>query len=141
MREWVTDREDDEDAVRVISNGVLQHGRALSESVGGKAEPIACMAMENGSFIAGATGRTEFQRLFVSYLWVDSEWRGTGLGAQALHRLEALALERGCRDALIETLDEGVAAWYVRCGYLLIGHVSGYCGPWSRHTLVKPLIP
>jgi GNAT superfamily N-acetyltransferase len=77
--------------------------------------------------------------LFVNYLWVDAQRRGIGLGAEALHRLEALAVERGCVDALIETLDDDVAEWYSRCGYQVIAHVPQYCGPWSRHTLLKTL--
>ncbi|KPB31142.1 GNAt family acetyltransferase [Pseudomonas syringae pv. syringae] len=101
------------------------------------ADPIACMIMENDLLIGGATGRTEFQRLFVSYLWIDAGSRGKGLGAQTLNRLEALAIERGCTDALIETLDDDVARWYARCGYVPIACLPRYCGPWSRHTLLK----
>jgi len=140
MREWLTVRDINADILNAISDGVLQHGRALSEARGGHAESIACALMEEGTLIGGATGRTEFRRLFVNYLWIDAQWRGTGLGTQALHKLEALAVERACVDALIETLDDDVARWYTRCGYRLIAHVPEYCGPWSRHTLLKTLV-
>nr|WP_122423636.1 hypothetical protein [Pseudomonas viridiflava] len=64
----------------------------------------------------------------------------TGLGAEALHKLEALALERGCVDSIIETLDDGVAGWYQRTGYVLIAYIPNYCGPWNRHILLKSLV-
>ncbi|MGN4050714.1 GNAT family N-acetyltransferase [Pseudomonas sp. SM4] len=139
MREWVTGGDIHKDNLQAICDGVIEHGRALSEARGGRAQPIACLVMENGQLVGGATGRTEFRRLFVNYLWVDAQRRGMGLGAEALHRLEALAVERGCVDALIETLDDDVAEWYSRCGYQVIAHVPQYCGPWSRHTLLKTL--
>ncbi|EKN48178.1 MULTISPECIES: hypothetical protein [Pseudomonas syringae group] len=63
----------------------------------------------------------------------------TGLGAEALHKLEALALERGWVDSIIETLDDGVAGWYQRIGYVLIAHIPRYCGPWNRHILLRSL--
>jgi len=140
MREWLTVRDINPDTMKAISDGVLQHGRALSEARGGQAEAIACSLMENGALIGGASGRTEFRRLFVNYLWISAQWRGTRLGTQVLHKLEALAVERACVDALIETLDDDVARWYTRCGYRLIAHVPEYCGPWSRHTLLKVLV-
>jgi GNAT superfamily N-acetyltransferase len=137
MREWLTGAQIADDQIQVIGAGVLHHGRALSEAKGGLAGSIACVVMEHGLVIGGATGRTEFQRLFVSYLWVDVQSRGEGLGAEALHRIETLAVERGCVDALIETLDDDVAKWYARCGYRLIACLPEYCGPWGRHTLLK----
>jgi len=138
MREWATGAGIDETQLRAISDGVIHHGRALPQSLGGQAEPIACAVMEDGKLIGGATGRTEFQRLFVNYLWIDEPWRGTGLGAQALRKLEELAIERGCKDALIETLVDDTAAWYSRCGYELIAHLPRYCGEQtSRYTLLK----
>ncbi|WP_439869929.1 GNAT family N-acetyltransferase [Pseudomonas syringae] len=137
MMKWLTGAQVADDQTRVVADGVLQHGRALSEAKGGMADPIACMIMENDLLIGGATGRTEFQRLFVSYLWIDAGSRGKGLGAQTLHRLEALAIERGCTDALIETLDDDVARWYACCGYVPIACLPRYCGHWSRHTLLK----
>ncbi|WP_163020017.1 GNAT family N-acetyltransferase, partial [Pseudomonas viridiflava] len=101
-----------------MRNGVIDTGRDLSEPLGGNAKAIACALTEDSLLMGGATGRTEFQRLFVNFLWVDQQWRGTGLGAEALHKLEALAIERGCVDSIIETLDDGVASWYQRIGYV-----------------------
>ncbi|KTC25944.1 GCN5 family acetyltransferase [Pseudomonas marginalis ICMP 9505] len=141
MKEWHTTGSLQDSHLRAISEGVIHHGQALSRDKGGYSEPLACVLMENGMLLGGVTGRTEFQRLFVNYLWIDTLWRGQGLAAEALRRLEAAAMDRGCVDALIETLDDDIAQWYERCGYRLIAHLPEYCGPWSRHTFLKSLVP
>lgn len=139
MKVWVTNGDVDGSFLRAIREGVIGVGRDLSQSLGGNAANIACMLSEESLLIGGATGRTEFRRLFVDFLWVDEQWRGAGMGAQVLHKLEALAVERGCVDSIIETLDDGIADWYQRTGYELIAKVTRYCGSWNRHTLVKSL--
>lgn len=141
MKQWQTTRDLDAHYGRAITEGVIHHGQALSRDQGGQSEPLACVLIENETLIGGVTGRTEFQRLFVNYLWTDTPWRGQGVAGEALRRLEAAALDHGCVDALIETLDDDVAQWYQRCGYRLIAHLPAYCGPWSRHTLLKALTP
>lgn len=140
MRQWQTCGIH-EQHLQAVSDGVIKHGQNLSREQGGVAKPIACTVLDDEILIGGVTGRTEFHRLFISYLWVDAAWRGRKLGAELLHRLEALALARGCREALIETLDDGTADWYKRCGYRIVAHLPRYCGPWSRHTLLKTLNP
>ena len=82
------------------------------QAAGGNAQPITCGLHEDGQLIAGATGRTEFRRLYIGYLWVDEAWRGGGIGTEVLRRIEAQALQRGCVDALIETLSDRTADWY-----------------------------
>jgi len=138
-RQWHTTGNIHEKDLRAVSDGVIQHGQNLSRGRGGSADPIACTLMEEDDLVGGVTGRTEFRRLFINYLWVDASWRSQGIGTELLHRLEALALEHGCCDALIETLDDSVAHWYRRCGYRLVAHLPQYCGPWNRHTLLKDL--
>lgn len=140
-KEWRTTGSIHEKDLRAVSDGVIQHGQNLSRGHGGNADPIACTLMDDETLVGGVTGRTEFGRLFINYLWVDAPWRGKGIGTELLHRLEALALEHGCHEALIETLDDSVAHWYKRCGYRLVAHLPQYCGPWNRHTLLKDLKP
>ncbi|HEY4082332.1 MAG TPA: GNAT family N-acetyltransferase [Burkholderiaceae bacterium] len=119
-----------------VSQGVVEYGRA--QAAGGNARPISCGRHdEDGRLIAGATGRTEFRRLFIGYLWVDEAWRGGGIGTETLRRIEAQALQRGCVDALIETLSDRTADWYERLGYVCMSHVHDFVPGFTRHTLIK----
>ena len=137
MQEWIVTHEPTEADLRVVGDGVVRHGRSLAAD--GHARPIACLLRRSGEVIAGATGRTEYERLFVQYLWVTSSLRAQGLGSQALTRLEEAAHLEGCRDSLIETLDEQVFRLYERLGYRELAFVKGYVGPFNRHILLKSL--
>jgi GNAT superfamily N-acetyltransferase len=136
-RLWSIESEPAADDVAVVAGGVLQVGRQAA--AGGDPRPIACFLREDGRVVAGACGRTEFGRLFVEFVWVAEGLRGSGLGSEALGRLERAALGRGCADALIETLSDRVAALYRRLGYVELAVIERYVGPFTKHVLHKPL--
>lgn len=121
----------------VLSDGVIRFGRA--EAKGGNARAIACFLRRKGQIVAGASGRTEFDRLFVSYLWVSEAMRGRGLGTQALLRIEAAARARGAKDSLIETLSDRTADLYRRLGYVTVATIPGYVGRFTKRIFVKDL--
>lgn len=135
---WTLDAHAPEADLQVVSEGVFSHGRAQARD--GNAEPIACLVRDGSRVVAGGSGRTEYRRLFVSHLWVCEDLRRQGLARRILQALELQAVHLGCRDALIETLDDGVAAYYGRLGYRSVAVVAGYVGPFNRHILVKPLV-
>ena len=138
MRTWrITDAPTPEE-LAAVTDGVLTQGRALAAAAGGDARPIACLVSEGAGIVAGASGRTEFNRLFVSFLWVAPQFRSQGLGTEMLARLESAAIDRGCSDVLIETLSDRVALLYRRLGYAPVATIR-YVGPFLRHTLIKPL--
>ena len=134
---WSVEDAPCEGDLAVVQNGVLEWGRA--QAAGGNARPIACFLRNAGGVIAGATGRIEFNRLFVLYLWVSGPNRRQGLGTAALQRLETEACSRGAADALIETFDEEVAGLYRRLGYEAIAVIPNYVGSFNKHVLVKRL--
>jgi GNAT superfamily N-acetyltransferase len=139
MRKWTIEQAPADEDLAVIAAGVIEFGQA--EAASGNPEPIASFLREDNVIIAGATGRTEFDRLFVGYLWVKEERRGTGLGSAALKRIEDAACERGARDSLIETLNDRNASLYRRCGYAEIASIPCYVGPFTKHVMLKQLPP
>ncbi len=123
----------------IISDGVFTFGR--SQAFDGDSQAIACFLREADTVIAGATGRTEYRRLFINYLWVEETLRGQSLGTETLRRIELAAVERGCQDALIETLDDHNAGLYHALGYRPVATIPRYVGRFTRHIMVKPLSP
>ena len=121
-----------------IVEGVLTHGRTQAHD--GNAQPLACLVHKAGRLVAGGVGRTEYQRLFVTHLWVAESLRRRGIGTRILLELEAEAARRGCAGSMIETLDERVASLYQRLGYVPVTVVAGYVGPFNRHIMLKPRI-
>lgn len=132
---WELVEQADPEDVAVIAEGVLAHGRA--QALDGNARAVVCLVRDEGRVVAGGAGRTEYDRLFVGHLWVDAPWRGQGIGTRILAAMEAEAARRGCRDSIIETLDDAVAALYARRGYSTVARIEGYVGPFTRHVLVK----
>jgi hypothetical protein len=53
--------------------------------------------------------------------------------------LEKAAYARGCKDALIETLNDRTANLYTRLGYESVAMIPRYVGSFTKHVLVKPL--
>lgn len=135
---WTVTAEAPAETVAVIAEAVFAHGRSLA--TGGDARPIACLVHDGDVLIAGASGRTEYQRLFISYLWVGEAHRRRGIARRVLRELEAEAARRGCHDAVIETLDDSVATMYARLGYQRVAHLPRYVGPFDRHIMVKPAL-
>lgn len=134
-RVWRRDAELPPADLDAIREGVILHGRQQTQ--GSDARDIACGCYEDGQLIAGAWGRTEFQRLYLSYIWVQPEQRGQGLGGQLLRQIEAQALKRGCVDALIETLLDEAAGCFEHLGYACVAHLHDYVPGFTRHTLLK----
>ena len=134
--DWSLESEPAAADLAVLADAVTAHGRALARS---DAEAIACFIRDSGRIVGGACGRTEFSRLFVNYLWVHETQRRQGLASDLLLRLEATARERGCADALLDTLSDETAAWYGRRGWRSVALVPRYVGGFNRHVLVKPL--
>ena len=133
--EWSVEESPADADVERLVEGVTSHGRARARS---DARPIACFVRSDGEVVAGACGRTELTRLFISYLWVEESRRGRGLGSKLLQQLEASAIARGCTDGLIETLLDEVANLYLRRGYLPLAIIPNFVGSFTRHILLKP---
>lgn len=134
--QWSVDAQPAADDLAVLADGVLAHGRALSQ---GDAQAIACFVRQHGRIVAGGAGRTEFQRLFINHLFVQAALRRQGLATQVLQHLEAAALARGCVDATLDTLSDETAAFYARRGWRTAALVPRWVGRFNRHILVKPL--
>lgn len=137
--QWRRDGDVPAAALDEIREGVLLHGRQQAQ--GSDAQDIAVALFEDGELLAGGYGRTEFQRLYVNYLWVREDRRGQGVGGDCLRQLEAQALRRGCRDALIDTLLDEVADLYEHLGYVCIAHVHDYVPGFTRHIMLKVWTP
>jgi GNAT superfamily N-acetyltransferase len=134
-RHWLLDEQLPPAARETIHQGVALQSRQLTQ--GSDAQDIACALYDDDDLLAGAWGRTEFQRLYVAAWWVEPAHRGQGLGAECLRRIEALALKRGCVDALIETLNDEAADIAEHMGYVCVAHVHDYVPGLTRHTLLK----
>ena len=85
--------------------------------------------------MAGLHGWTWGDCFYVQSLWVREDLRRQGWGTRLLRAAEAEATARGCRRALLWTLDYQAPSFYQRLGYQVIGRVEGFPG---AHTIIRP---
>jgi SAM-dependent methyltransferase/GNAT superfamily N-acetyltransferase len=85
------------------------------------------------AIVAGLHGWTWGDCFYVQSLWVHEDLRRQGWGTRLLRAAEAEATARGCRRALLWTLDYQAPSFYQRLGYQVIGRVEGFPG---AHTII-----
>ncbi len=89
--------------------------------------------------VGGLTGATNMGWLFVKYLAVDPSCRRTGVGARLLGRAEAVARERGCVAAWLDTFSFQAPEFYRRQGYAEFGRLDGFPAGEARIFFTKRL--
>lgn len=93
-----------------------------------------------GTIRGGLVGDTSRGWLYVDYLWVADELRGSGWGSRLLAEAEGEAVARGCHRAYLETNDYQAPDFYLRRGYAVVGRIPDFSGDHDRLYLTKHLM-
>jgi ribosomal protein S18 acetylase RimI-like enzyme len=94
---------------------------------------------EGGRIVGGLLGKTYWQYLEVSFLWVSEEHRNAGHASKLMAAAESEAVGRGCTHAMLDTFSFQALGFYQRLGYREFGRLSGFSGKHDRHYLHKAL--
>ncbi len=70
-----------------------------------------------GRIVAGLTGKTNWNWLRITLLWVEPAYQRQGLGRQLMQAAEEEAINRGCHSAYLYTLSFQSPEFYERLGY------------------------
>ncbi len=110
--------------------GLLHDGlRAYNERFAGPYDRRDLMVTARdagGTLIGGLTGLTNWEWLYVDYLWIRDDHRRGGLGSRLLKAAEAEAVRRGCRWSRLYTYDFQAPGFYPRQGYEVWAELDGY---------------
>ncbi|WP_405826552.1 GNAT family N-acetyltransferase [Streptomyces sp. NBC_01390] len=115
--------------------------RALRGTPAERELPLQVWALdEEGNLAGGLVGHTWTTWLHVTYLWVDTRYRGRGLGSHLLAEAEHAAREeRACTNARLETWDFQAPDFYRRQGYEVVCVIPDYPPGVTEYTLTKRL--
>lgn len=92
-----------------------------------------------GAVQGGLVGRISWQWLHVETLAVGPALRGGGWGSRLMDAAEAVARERGCIGARLDTYSFQARAFYEKRGYQVVG-TTGDCPPGhARYAMAKRL--
>ena len=128
----------DETTARAISAGLETYNNSIVP--GGDWKPLWIVGRDGaGSVQAGLRGVTEFDWLFVVWLWVAEPYRKQGVGSRLLSGAEAIARERQCSHSYLDTFSFQAPEFYKRRGYEEFGRLEGFPPGHARIWLSKTL--
>lgn len=108
----------------------------------GSVGPLAILIKDHFSTtIGGLWGFTSFDWLQVELLFVPEARRGASIGTRIVQMAEALAAERGCIGASLDTYSFQARGFYEKLGYTLVGTISDCPRGGARHFLQKRFEP
>ena len=113
------------------------HGR--SAGVVFDARPFAITATRDGRALGGVIGSTNLGWLHVQLLAVAPEARRQGVGRTLLEAAEALARERGCHGAWLDTYAHQAPDYYPRLGWTMFGELPDFPKGGARRFYRKAL--
>jgi GNAT superfamily N-acetyltransferase len=102
-------------------------------------ETLNLVVRQGNTIIAGLIGDTYWNWLYVSLFWVDEHERSHGLGTRILAKAEEIAIQKGCRNAHLETHDFQNLEFYQRHGYQVFGKLEDLPGGHIKYYLHKRL--
>jgi GNAT superfamily N-acetyltransferase len=102
--------------------------------------PLAVVVSdEQNSLIAAASARTFGYWLLIDNIWVSENLRGKNIGSQILNDLEKAAIGRGCKFALLDTLNFQAKPFYEKFGYKVQWIQEKYPKEGCKFFMVKQL--
>lgn len=101
-------------------------------------KPLAIALRDaDGHIIGGLWGETALDWLHVDLLAVPESLRGQDVGTALMRRAEAIARERGCVGAWLDTFAFQARGFYEKLGYQMFGEISDHPVGSARYFLSK----
>jgi GNAT superfamily N-acetyltransferase len=120
----IEEREPDQATIDAIRQGLGAYNTAMAGPW--NYTPLWIIARDDaGTVQAGLRGGSFWNWLAVEWLWVAEQHRHRGLGSRLLQQAEALARQRGCVGAYLDTFSFQAPAFYRRHGYEEFGRIEG----------------
>lgn len=93
----------------------------------------------DNQILAGLTGSTHGNWLFVKYLWVSEKLRKAGAGSELLEKAEETAKQRGCKFVFLDTFSFQAPEFYKKKGYKEVFRLEEYPIYGKRYYYTKEL--
>ena len=139
MRYQLTlEREPSDEDIQAVQSGLNDYNAARSGRTA--LQRLAAFVRDaDGQVVGGVAGWTWGQVADIRVAWVRDELRGKGFGRQLIQMVEAEAVKRGCRIAILDTYSFQAPDFYRKLGYEAFGVIGGYPGGHRKHFMRKTL--
>jgi ribosomal protein S18 acetylase RimI-like enzyme len=103
--------------------------------------PLAVLVRDpaGGRVVGGMLGRTSLGLLFIDLVYIPAVLRGRQLGTRMLRMAEEEAVRRGCRGAVLYTINFQAPGFYKRHGWREFGRIPCHPPGTSRVYMTKEL--
>jgi GNAT superfamily N-acetyltransferase len=82
---------------------------------------------DNNKIIAGCNGYILFGGIYTDQLWVDKDYRMSGIGRKIIDKVHSYARENGCKIASVTTMSfQNARGFYEKLGYKVDFERHGY---------------
>lgn len=98
---------------------------------------VIALRDEHGHTVGGLWGETALDWLHVDLLAVPESMRGQDVGTALMQRAEAIARERGCVGAWLDTFAFQARGFYEKLGYEVFGDIPDHPVGGARYFLRK----
>ena len=127
------------DCAAVVA-GLVHHTEREAQVQRRNPQPLSVFVRDaQQAVVGGLNGVTIWNWLHVDHLWVRANLRGHGLGSRLLATAERVAIERGCRYAMLDTFDFQAKPFYERLGYRQWGELPDFPAGHTRFFLARSL--
>ncbi|MEM6818226.1 MAG: GNAT family N-acetyltransferase [Pseudomonadota bacterium] len=102
--------------VEAVARGLRAYNNRFAGPLNEK--QLGCFVRDtSGRVVGGSHGHVLWSWLYIERLWVESDLRSHGVGAQVLARLERLALSEGVHRFHVQTTSFQALDFYIKQGY------------------------
>jgi GNAT superfamily N-acetyltransferase len=112
----------------VLETGLAEYNAAQTGVRDGRALAVAVQDPDTGEPVGGLLGRTTLGLFFLDLFYLPEHLRRSGVGSRALRLAEEEAVRRGCRAAMLITINIQAPEFYARHGWEEFGRVASMPG-------------
>jgi GNAT superfamily N-acetyltransferase len=94
---------------------------------------------DEGEIVGGITGEMFWHHVHIDILWVDENFRENGYGSKLVKKMEAFAIEKGCRFIYLDTFSFQAPEFYKKNGYEVFGMLEDHPKGFNQYFLHKKL--
>jgi GNAT superfamily N-acetyltransferase len=102
-------------------------------------EMLCLTVKRENQIIGGLVGGTYWNWLYIELFWIDEKERNSGLGTRILAKAEEIAIQKGCKNAHLETHDFQSLEFYLRRNYQVFGELEDLPENHKKYFLFKRL--
>ena len=119
----------------VLETGLAEYNATQTGVSDWRALAVAVQDPETGEPVGGLLGRTTLGLFFLDLFYLPEHLRRSGIGSRALRMAEREAMRRGCRAAMLITINVQAPEFYARYGWEEFGRIA--CMPGVERVLMR----